>query len=92
MIREFNGSFVYQVPLEGFNPERFFIEMEKNRARLRITDWGISQCSLEDVFMRICEVNANWHLKIVRDVEYYSNIYNYLQKFSDYSFLYIKSK
>jgi hypothetical protein len=29
--------------------------MERNRQRLRVTDWGISQCSLEDVFNRICE-------------------------------------
>lgn len=55
LIREFNGSFVYQVPLEGFVASKFFIEMEKNKNRLRITDWGISQCSLEDVFSRICE-------------------------------------
>lgn len=55
MIREFNGNFVYQIPLEGFNAEKMFVEMERNRQRLRITDWGISQCSLEDVFSRICE-------------------------------------
>ena len=55
LIREFNGNFVYQIPLEGFKAENFFHQMEKNRSRLRITDWGISQCSLEDVFSRICE-------------------------------------
>lgn len=55
LIREFNGNFVYQIPLEGFKAENFFHSMERNRQRLRITDWGISQCSLEDVFNRICE-------------------------------------
>jgi hypothetical protein len=55
LIREFNGNFVYQIPLEGFKAENFFHSMEGNRQRLRITDWGISQCSLEDVFNRICE-------------------------------------
>jgi hypothetical protein len=29
--------------------------MEKSKERLRILDWGISQCSLEDVFSRIVE-------------------------------------
>jgi hypothetical protein len=57
LIREFNGNFVYQIPLEGFKAERFYQTMEKNRQRLRITDWGLSQCSLEDVFSRICETS-----------------------------------
>jgi hypothetical protein len=55
LIREFNGNFVYQIPLEGFKAEKFYQTMERNRHRLRITDWGLSQCSLEDVFSRICE-------------------------------------
>jgi hypothetical protein len=42
MIREFNGNFVYQIPIDDFNAERMFIEMEKNRMRLKIADWGIS--------------------------------------------------
>ena len=28
--------------------------MEDNKKRLLIADWGISQCSLEDVFTKIC--------------------------------------
>lgn len=56
LISEFNGNFVYQIPIEGFNAEKMFEEMEKNKERLRITDWGLSQCSLEDVFTRICSV------------------------------------
>jgi hypothetical protein len=28
--------------------------MEKKKEKLKIADWGISQCSLEDVFTRIC--------------------------------------
>jgi hypothetical protein len=31
--------------------------MEKNKKALKISEWGISQCSLEDVFTRICELN-----------------------------------
>lgn len=55
LIRQFNGNFVYQVPLEGFKADLFFYQMQRNRNKLRITDWGMSQCSLEDVFNRICE-------------------------------------
>jgi len=58
LLRDFNGNFVYQIPLEGFNAERLFIEMEKNKDKLKIADWGISQCSLEDVFTRICGGDA----------------------------------
>ena len=54
LLRDFNGNFVYQIPLEGFNAEKLFIEMEKYKEKLHIADWGISQCSLEDVFTRIC--------------------------------------
>jgi len=42
LIREFNGNFVYQIPLEGFKAEKFYQTMETNRHRLRITDWGLS--------------------------------------------------
>jgi len=55
MLREFNGNFVYQIPIEGFNAEKLFNEMEKHKEKLKIADWGISQCSLEDVFTRICD-------------------------------------
>lgn len=55
LIREFNGNFTYQIPLQDFKAESFYHSMERNRQRLRITDWGISQCSLEDVFSQICE-------------------------------------
>jgi ABC-type phosphonate transport system ATPase subunit len=43
------------VPVEGFRAKDFYHLIEKNRKRLMITDWGVSQCSLEDVFSRICE-------------------------------------
>lgn len=56
LLRRFNGQMVYQVSIEGFSAETLFQEMESNKERLRITDWGISQCSLEDVFTRICEL------------------------------------
>ena len=42
LISEQNGNFVYQIPLNGFNGEKLFVDMQKSKARLRITDWGIS--------------------------------------------------
>ena len=34
-----------------------FNDMEENKERLQISDWGISQCSLEDVFTRIVQTS-----------------------------------
>ena len=54
LLQEFNGNFIFQIPIEGFNAEYLFTAMENNKDRLKISGWGISQCSLEDVFTRIC--------------------------------------
>lgn len=56
-LRMFNGQFVYQVPIGDFNAQKLFTEIEGSKKKLFITDWGISQCSLEDVFTRICELS-----------------------------------
>jgi len=42
LLRDFNGNFVYQIPIEGFNAEKLFNEMEKSKEKLKIADWGIS--------------------------------------------------
>jgi ABC-type multidrug transport system ATPase subunit len=56
-LRMFNGQFVYQVPIEGFKAQELFTKIEKNKQNMMISDWGINQCSLEDVFTRICELS-----------------------------------
>ena len=56
LLREFNSQMVYKVPMENFSAAVLFSEMEQHKTRLKIVDWGISQCSLEDVFTRICEL------------------------------------
>ena len=56
-LRMFNGQFVYQVPIEGFKAQDLFTKIEKNKQTMMISDWGINQCSLEDVFTRICELS-----------------------------------
>jgi len=54
LLRSFNGNFVYQIPIDGFQAEKLFNEMEDQKDKLKVADWGISQCSLEDVFTKIC--------------------------------------
>lgn len=54
LLQEFNGNFIFQIPIDGFDAEKLFTEMEDNKKGLKVSDWGISQCSLEDVFTRIC--------------------------------------
>ena len=56
LLREFNSQFVYQVPTKGFNAADLFKTIEGSKKDLEIQDWGISQCSLEDVFTKICEL------------------------------------
>ncbi len=59
LIREFNGNFQYKIPLEGVDLENLFLMLEEQRDELGIEDWGISQCTLEDVFTHIVE-NWSW--------------------------------
>jgi ABC-type multidrug transport system ATPase subunit len=41
-LRQFNGQFVYKVPVDGFKAEKLFNEIENNKKELSIEDWGIS--------------------------------------------------
>ena len=42
-----------------FNPTKIYLEMEKNKGDLMISDWGLSQSTMEDVFQKICELNGD---------------------------------
>ncbi len=55
LITDFNGNFVYLIPNDGFNASNVYKQFEKNKDRLKIADWGLSQSTLEDVFTKICE-------------------------------------
>lgn len=62
LVQEFNGNFIYQVPLENLVVSELFQQIEQVKERFQISgmsnievDWGISQATLEDVFMRIVE-------------------------------------
>lgn len=55
LISEFNGNFSFLIPYEGFNASHVYTQIESNKKRLRIQDWGLSQSTLEDVFTKIVE-------------------------------------
>ena len=62
LIREFNGNFIYLISNnqgQKFNPSKIYQQFEANKERLLISDWGLSQSSLEDVFTKICELNGD---------------------------------
>merc|ERR1712039_672635 len=48
-----NGNFTFNVPLEGLKVSSLFDQIEGQRKVLGISDWGISQCTLEDVFLEV---------------------------------------
>lgn len=53
ILSEFNGNLIYQIPLGCCKVSNIFSEFEQNKVRIGIADWGISQSSLEDVFMKV---------------------------------------
>jgi ABC-type multidrug transport system ATPase subunit len=53
LLSEFNGNLVYQIPIDTCKVSVVFSEFESNKAKIGIADWGISQSSLEDVFMKV---------------------------------------
>jgi ABC-type multidrug transport system ATPase subunit len=53
LVTEFNGSLAYQVPRTSCKVSEIFKLLEEHKEELGIADWGISQSSLEDVFMRV---------------------------------------
>lgn len=60
LIRDFNGNFIFLLPVtKKFSPSKVYMDLEKNKDRLQIQDWGLSQSSLEDVFTKICEQNGD---------------------------------
>ncbi|CAD8183724.1 unnamed protein product [Paramecium octaurelia] len=56
LVQEFNGNFIYQVEKNQLVVSEVFQSIESKKEELRIQDWGISQATLEDVFMRVVEM------------------------------------
>ena len=54
LFQAFNGYFTFNVSTLGDEADQLFGEMEAKKTEMNITDWGLSQCSLDDVFKAIC--------------------------------------
>ncbi|KAJ3079588.1 hypothetical protein HK102_003684 [Quaeritorhiza haematococci] len=52
-IDNFATNIVYEFPAAPGAVARIFEEMEANKVKHGITDWGLSQTTLEEVFLRL---------------------------------------
>ncbi len=57
MLSKLNGNYIFQVSLKGAKMALFFEKMEENKSDWGINEWGFSQSSLEDVYLRIIEMD-----------------------------------
>ncbi len=48
-------GFFKKVPTEGIEVSKVFEILESRKEELAISDWGVSQATLEDVFMEIAK-------------------------------------
>lgn len=53
LLNSLAGTRNYQVPRKDVTLERVFEEFESNKEKLHITDWAITNTTLEEVFLRI---------------------------------------
>jgi len=53
LTESFPGNYTYQIPSEGFSLSSLFNTLVKQKDSVGILDWGVSQTSLEDVFLNI---------------------------------------
>eukprot|EP01114_Cavostelium_apophysatum_P020991 TRINITY_DN7191_c0_g1_i5.p1 TRINITY_DN7191_c0_g1~~TRINITY_DN7191_c0_g1_i5.p1 ORF type:complete len:1762 (+),score=405.22 TRINITY_DN7191_c0_g1_i5:86-5371(+) len=55
LINQLSGTCTYQVPKGSISLDRVFEMMETNKERLNITDWAVTNTTLEEVFLKISE-------------------------------------
>eukprot|EP01117_Protostelium_nocturnum_P005730 TRINITY_DN2068_c0_g1_i1.p1 TRINITY_DN2068_c0_g1~~TRINITY_DN2068_c0_g1_i1.p1 ORF type:complete len:1746 (+),score=587.77 TRINITY_DN2068_c0_g1_i1:107-5344(+) len=53
LLNELAGTRNYEVPKESISLETVFREMETHKEELKITDWAITNTTLEEVFLKI---------------------------------------
>jgi hypothetical protein len=53
LINQFYGISVFNIPNENSKISFLFSEIEKNKTEQNIKNWGLSQTSLEDVFLEV---------------------------------------
>jgi len=61
LLNSLSGTRNYQVPKECVTLGEVFSAMETNKERLHITDWAITNTSLEEVFLRISRSKKTNH-------------------------------
>eukprot|EP00002_Diphylleia_rotans_P007926 TRINITY_DN1758_c0_g1_i1.p2 TRINITY_DN1758_c0_g1~~TRINITY_DN1758_c0_g1_i1.p2 ORF type:complete len:183 (-),score=39.10 TRINITY_DN1758_c0_g1_i1:91-639(-) len=55
LVSRFPGSATYLVDVKGIRVSNIFVTFERDKDQHGITDWGIGQTTLEDVFIRVVE-------------------------------------
>ena len=57
LVSEFGQQLVYALPIAGGDVATIFNTLEKSKKKKGITEWGITQASLEEVFVKVV---TNW--------------------------------
>ena len=55
MMEPINGSYTFEIPRQNVDLSNVFSEVESARDRLQIEDWGITETTLEEVFLKATE-------------------------------------
>jgi len=53
LVNKLSGTRSYQLPQGAVTLDRVFAQVEKHKEKLHITDWAITNTTLEEVFLRI---------------------------------------
>jgi len=59
LMNNLAGTRSYEIPKNEVTLEFVFEIMEGNKERLKITDWAITNTTLEEVFLKIASINAH---------------------------------
>jgi len=60
-----SGTITYNIPKKNITTGHIFSLIEKNKKKLKILDWGISNTTLEEVFLNIVDMEENKKKKLV---------------------------
>ena len=53
LVTDFGRQLTYTLPLESSDVSRIFNTMEEQKRQRLVMEWGLSQASLEEVFMKV---------------------------------------
>ena len=54
-VESYKNTLIFEILNQDFDPHLLFEKLKDNKEKLEITNWGISQVSLEDIFIRLTE-------------------------------------